>query len=413
MRGDYRHRVLIGKDTRLSGYMVESALSAGFASVGMDVTRVGPLPTPAVAMLTRSLEMDVGVMISASHNPFEDNGIKLFGPDGFKLSDDIEHAIEVRLHADLSDALVPSSELGEMLHLSQALEMYADFVRSSLAPGMTFQGLRIVVDCANGAAYKVAPRLLEALGATVIPIAITPDGKNINHACGATHPALMCQTVRETNAHVGIAFDGDADRVVFADETGSLVDGDQIMALIATQLQAAGRLQGQGVVATQMSNLGLEKYLETQGLTLLRTPVGDRYVTERMRQDGYNLGGEQSGHIILSDYATAGDGLLTALQVLSTLAVQKKPASQVLQVFSPLPQILRNVRLCASLLAIPEAEAMVAGARAKLGTQGRLLIRPSGTEPLVRIMAEGHDEVTTREVVDAIAEGLLLFAQRA
>ena len=411
MRGDYRHRVLIGKDTRLSCYMVESALSAGFASVGMDVTRVGPLPTPAIAMLTRSLGMDVGVVISASHNPFEDNGIKLFGPDGFKLSDEIERAIEGRL--DSPPSLVQPFYLGRMNHLPNAAQSYASFVRASLPPETSFENLRIVVDCANGAAYKVAPRLLQELGATVIPLAIDPDGVNINHECGATHPDLMCRTVREVGAHVGIAFDGDADRVVFADETGSLVDGDQIMALIATMWQTQGRLKGNGIVATHMSNLGLENYLAQQGLTLIRTPVGDRYVTEKMREDGYNVGGEQSGHIILSDYATAGDGLLTALHILTTIATQQKPASQILKLFTPLPQILRNVSLCPTLLTLPEAKAVVAGAQERLGTQGRLLIRPSGTEPLLRIMAEGKDEATTQEVVDSIADALLLFAKKA
>ncbi len=279
-------------------------------------------------------------------------------------------------------------------------------------PGVNFKGLRIVVDCAHGAAYKVAPRVLQELGAEIIPLAVSPNGRNINEGCGATHPQLMGQTVKETGAHAGIAFDGDADRVVFADETGTVVDGDQIMALIATTLQAQGRLKGAAVVATHMSNLGLETYLAERGLSLIRTSIGDRYVTERMRADGYNVGGEQSGHIILSDYATAGDGLLTALHVLETLATQQKPASQVLQVFKPLPQILRNVRLCPSLLTHPEAEAVVAQARTLLGTTGRLLIRPSGTEQLLRIMAEGSDETTTREVVDAIADALLLCAKQ-
>lgn len=410
MRGNHRHRVVIGKDTRLSGYMVESALAAGFTSVGMDVTLVGPLPTPAVALLTRSLKMDLGVMISASHNPFEDNGIKLFGPDGFKLSDEIESQIEDRFSGSLP--LVHPPFLGQIAHLPQAAESYLASLKASLPQEATFQGVRIVVDCGHGAAYKVGPRLLEQLGATVISLAVAPNGMNINQGCGATSPALMAQTVKEKGAHIGVSFDGDADRAVFCDETGAIVDGDQIMALMATTWQHEGRLNGQGIVATHMSNLGLERYLDGQGLRLVRTAVGDRYVMEKMREDRYNLGGEQSGHIILSDYATAGDGLLTALHVVNALVTIKKRASHLLSLFTPLPQILKNVSLCPSLLTTPEAKAMVSSAQTRLGTQGRLLIRPSGTEKLLRIMAEGEDRESTEEVVESIASALLLLSQK-
>jgi phosphoglucosamine mutase len=411
MRGNHRHRVVIGKDTRLSGYMVESALSAGFVSVGMDVALVGPLPTPAVAMLTRSLRADLGVMISASHNPFSDNGIKLFGPEGLKLSDDVERAIEARLETPLS--LVQPLHLGRMMHLDDAVGRYVESIKASIPRHTQFEDLRIVVDCAHGSAYKVAPLILQELGATVIPLAVTPNGQNINENCGATYPDLMCQKVKETKAHLGIAFDGDADRVVFADETGNLINGDQIMALIATDWNERGLLKGKGLVATLMSNLGLELYLKGQGLSLIRTPVGDRYVAEKMREIGCNVGGEQSGHIILSDYATAGDGLLTALQVLTVLTSKRKPASHVLNLFTPLPQILTNVSLSPSLLALPEIEDFIEKSRQRLGKNGRLVIRPSGTELLIRIMAEGEDERLATEVTKGIAEKLTSCSEQA
>ena len=411
MRGDHRHRVVIGKDTRLSGYMVESALAAGFVSVGMDVALVGPLPTPAVAMLTRSMRADLGVMISASHNPFADNGIKLFDPDGVKLSDEVEREIEARLDSSLLLALPPY--LGQMTHLEDAVGRYVEYVKGSIPRHIHFEGLRIVVDCAHGAAYKVAPLVLKELGATVIPMSVTPDGQNINEECGATHPQLMCDKVKEVGAHVGVALDGDADRVVFADENGKLIDGDQIMALIATDWHERGLLKGKGIVASLMSNLGLERYLEGRGLSLVRTSVGDRYVAEKMREDGYNVGGEQAGHIILSDYATAGDGLLTALQVLAVLTLKQKPASQVMKLFTPLPQVLKNVRLSPSLLKIPEVEEILKKAHCKLGKNGRLVVRPSGTEPLIRIMAEGEDEGLTIEIVDSLMTTLTSLSKKA
>lgn len=411
MRGDHRHRIVIGKDTRLSGYMVESALSAGFVSVGMDVALVGPLPTPAVAMLTRSMRADLGVMISASHNPFPANGIKLFDPDGFKLSDEVEKEIESRLNSPLP--LVAPASLGQMTHLDDAIGRYVECVKSSLPRHMHFEGLRIVVDCANGAAYKVAPLVLKELGATVIPLSITPNGQNINDACGATYPQLMCDKVREMKAHIGVAFDGDADRVVFADESGKLINGDQIMALIASDWAERGLLKGNGLVATSMSNLGLEHYLAERGLSLVRTPVGDRYVAEKMRDKQYNIGGEQSGHIIFSDYATSGDGLLTALQVLTVLILKKKSASQVMHLFTPLPQVLKSVKLLPAVLKIPVVEEIFEAARQKLGKNGRLVVRPSGTEPLLRIMAEGENEKLTAEIVDSIVLALTSLSQQA
>ncbi|MBY0501516.1 MAG: phosphoglucosamine mutase [Alphaproteobacteria bacterium] len=410
MRGDHRHRVVIGKDTRLSCYMVEAALAAGFVSVGMDVALVGPLPTPAVAMLTRSLRADLGVMISASHNPFADNGIKLFDPDGFKLSDEVEREIEARLEGSLP--LVQPPYLGQMSLLQDAVGRYVEFVKGSIPRHIQFEDLRVVVDCANGSAYKVAPLVLKELGATVIPLSTTPNGKNINAECGATYPQLMCEKVKEVGAHVGLAFDGDADRVVFADETGRLIDGDQIMALIATDWSERGLLKGRGLVATLMSNLGLERYLESHHISLVRTPVGDRYVAEKMRDEGYNIGGEQSGHIILSDYATAGDGLLTALQVLTVLTLKKTPASQVLKLFTPFPQILKNVRLSPSLLKLPDVEEIFEKARAQLGRNGRLVVRPSGTEPLIRIMAEGETLNLTEEIVNQIAISLTSLSEK-
>ncbi|MBI2708003.1 MAG: phosphoglucosamine mutase [Proteobacteria bacterium] len=411
MRGDHRHRVVIGKDTRLSGYMVESALAAGFVSVGMDVALVGPLPTPAVAMVTRSLRADLGVMISASHNPFSDNGIKLFDPEGCKLSDKVERDIEAKLES--LPSLVQPLFLGRMTRIDDAVGRYVEFVKASIPRDIHFEGLRIVVDCAHGAAYKVAPLVLKELGATVIPLSVEPNGLNINEDCGTIHPQSMCDKVKEVGAHVGVAFDGDADRVVFADETGCLIDGDQIMALLATDWDERDLLKKKGLVGTLMSNLGLEQYLESRGLSLVRAAVGDRYVAEKMRTEGYNMGGEQSGHIILSDYATAGDGLLTALQVLAILTLKQKPASQVMTLFTPVPQILKNIKLAPSLLKIPEIQKTIEKSHKRLGKRGRLVVRASGTESLIRIMAEGEDEKLTHEIVDQIVETLHSYSQQA
>ena len=410
-RGDHRHLVVIGKDTRLSGYLLEPALTAGFVSVGMDVVLLGPLPTPAVAMLTRTLRADLGVVISASHNPYHDNGIKLFGPDGYKLSDAAEQAIEARVARGTGDELAASESLGQAQRLDDALGRYIEFVKNSFPRGLRLDGLKIVVDCANGAAYRVAPTVFYELGAEVVPVAVEPDGFNINKDCGATAPGKLCQAVLDHGADLGIALDGDADRMVMADERGRLVDGDQILGLIARSWQEAEILQGGGIVGTVMANLGLERYLGGLGLELLRTPVGDRYVVERMREGGYNLGGEQSGHIVLSDYTTTGDGLIAALQVLAVLVQDGGKASQVTRVFEPLPQVLKNVPL-SSGAALGEAlgdavvrEAVAAGERA-LGRDGRLLIRKSGTEPVVRVMGEGEDEKTVGEVVETIARAI-------
>ena len=406
-RGDHRHLVVIGKDTRLSGYLLEPALTAGFISVGMDVVLLGPLPTPAVAMLTRSLRADLGVVISASHNPYHDNGIKLFGPDGYKLSGETEGTIEARVAAGAGGGLAAPESLGQAQRLDDALGRYIEFVKNSFPRGLRLDGLKVVVDCANGAAYKVAPTVFYELGAEVAPIAVEPDGFNINKDCGATSPGNLCQAVRDHGADLGIALDGDADRMVMADERGRLVDGDQILALIARSWREAEILRGGGVVGTVMANLGLERYLDGLGLDLRRTPVGDRYVVERMREDGYNLGGEQSGHIVLSDYSTTGDGLIAALQVLAVLVQDGGKASRVTQVFEPLPQVLRNVPVADgdSLEDVAVREAVVAGERA-LGQGGRLLIRKSGTEPVVRVMGEGEDEKAVGEVVETIARAI-------
>jgi len=405
-RGDHRHLVVIGKDTRLSGYLLETALTAGFISVGMDVVLLGPLPTPAVAMLTRSLRADLGVVISASHNPYHDNGIKLFGPDGYKLSDKVEREIEARVARGAGGQLAPSENLGQAQRLDDASGRYIEFVKSSFPRGLRLDGLKIVVDCANGAAYKVAPTVFFELGAEVVPVAVEPDGFNINKDCGATATGMLCQAVLDHGADLGIALDGDADRMVMADERGRLVDGDQILGLIAGSWHEAKILRGGGIVGTVMANLGLERYLGGLGLELLRTQVGDRYVVERMREGGYNLGGEQSGHIVLSDYTTTGDGLIAALQVLAVLVQDGGKASQVTRVFEPLPQVLRNVAVTGDALENAAVrEAVAAGERA-LGEGGRLLIRKSGTEPVVRVMAEGEDEKTVGEVVDSIARSL-------
>jgi phosphoglucosamine mutase len=404
LRGDHRHRAVIGKDTRLSGYMIEPALTAGFIAIGMDVILVGPLPTPAVAMLTRSLRADLGVMISASHNPYQDNGIKLFGPDGYKLSDAVEKEIEDHVDNGVAAHLAAPESLGRATRLDDAQGRYTEFVKQTFPRGLTLEGLKVVVDCANGAAYKVAPEVLWELGAEVFPIGVAPDGFNINQECGSTAPETMRSQVVAHGAHLGLAFDGDADRVVIADEEGALIDGDQIMGLIASRWLDDGRLKGSGVVATVMSNLGLERYLDGLGLSLERTRVGDRYVVEAMREKGFNLGGEQSGHVILGDHGTTGDGLIAALQVLATLVVSGGPASQTCRVFEPLPQLLRNIPLDGGLALEDEAvrKAIAAGME-RLGGKGRLLVRKSGTEPLVRVMAEGEDAALINAVVDDIA----------
>jgi phosphoglucosamine mutase len=407
-RGAHRHRVIIGKDTRLSGYMLETALTSGFLSMGMDVMLLGPLPTPAVAMLTRSMRADLGVMISASHNPYEDNGIKLFGPDGFKLSDDIEAEIESGLQGtDLAPAqgLAPSAQLGRAKRIDDAPGRYIEFVKSSFPKGLSLEGLRVVVDCANGAAYKVAPTVLWELGADVIAIANEPNGTNINDNCGAVHTQRLCDQVKASGAHLGIALDGDADRVIVVDETGTVIDGDQLMALIAESWQSAGRLAGEGIAATVMSNLGLERHLQKLGLKLHRTAVGDRYVVEAMRRLNINIGGEQSGHIILSDFATTGDGLIAALQILAVLIRADRPASEAGRAFTPLPQLLKNVRYQPGQtppLEQVKVKDAIAAAEAALNGSGRLLIRKSGTEPLIRVMAEGEDKALIARVVDDI-----------
>ncbi len=401
-RGDHRHTVVIGKDTRLSGYMLEPALTAGFVSMGMNVVLVGPMPTPAVAMLTRSLRADLGVVISASHNPYEDNGIKLFGPDGYKLSDEDEAEIE-HLMDNGGFELAVSAGLGRAQRLEDAPGRYIEFVKRTLPRGLRFDGLKIVVDCANGATYRVAPAVFWELGAEVVPIGIHPDGLNINAACGATHPELLCEKVVEHGADIGIALDGDGDRLIAVDEKGRKLDGDQIMALIASTWHRAGQLNGGGVVATVMSNLGLERYLQGLQLDLIRTPVGDRYVVEHMRKHKFNLGGEQSGHIVLNDYVTTGDGIIAALQVLAVLAETRKPVSEVCHLFDPVPQLLRNVRVNGgSPLTDRDVQTAIGDGEKRLGKAGRLLIRPSGTEPVIRVMAEGDDSALVGTVVESI-----------
>jgi phosphoglucosamine mutase len=406
-RGTHRHRVVIGKDTRLSGYMLEPALTAGFVGAGMDVVLVGPLPTPAIALLTRSLRADLGVMISASHNPYEDNGIKLFGPDGLKLSDTQESEIEVLMASDLASALVTPGKLGRASRMEDAPGRYIEAAKQSFPRGLTLEKLRIVVDCAHGAGYKVAPTVLWELGAEVVPVGVAPDGFNINNGVGSTAPGRLAEIVRERRADLGIALDGDADRLVLVDETGSIIDGDQILALIAGSWHAQERLRGGHVVATVMSNMGLERYLKERGLGLLRTNVGDRYVGERMREAGCNLGGEQSGHMIMTDFGTTGDGLIAALQVLAVLVEERRPASQVCRRFRPLPQRLVNVRYAgASPLKNAEVQREIAAHEAKLGERGRVLIRASGTEPVIRVMAEAEDEALVNETVDTLADAI-------
>ncbi|MBR0662256.1 phosphoglucosamine mutase [Neoroseomonas oryzicola] len=404
-RGTHRHRVVIGKDTRLSGYMLEPALTAGFVGAGMDVVLVGPLPTPAIALLTRSLRADLGVMISASHNPYEDNGIKLFGPDGLKLTDEQEMEIEALMAGDLGAALVPPSRLGRASRLEDAPGRYIEAAKQSFHRGLTLEGLRIVVDCANGAAYKVAPTVLWELGAEVVPIGVAPDGFNINKGVGSTAPGQLAALVQERRADLGIALDGDADRLVLVDEAGQVIDGDQILALVARSWHAQGTLRGGAVVATVMSNMGLERFLGQRGLKLLRTAVGDRYVGERMREEGCNLGGEQSGHMIMPDFGTTGDGLIAALQVLAVLVEEKRPASEALRCFTPLPQRLVNVRYAGpSPLHDEGVKAAIAAEEAALGARGRVLIRASGTEPVIRVMAEAEEEALVEATVARLAE---------
>ena len=406
-RGDHRHLVVIGKDTRLSGYLLEPALTAGFIGAGMDVTLVGPIPTPAIAMLTRSLRADLGVMISASHNPFEDNGIKLFGPDGYKLSDDVERAIEERMELPPDDQLAPAARLGRARRLDDAGGRYIEYAKNTFPKGLRLDGLKVVVDCANGAAYKVAPAVLWELGAEVVTIGVSPDGLNINKGCGATATDVMQQAVVAHGAHLGVSLDGDADRLIMADETGRQIDGDQLMAMIARDWHSTGRLSRPAVAATVMSNLGMERFLGDLGVTLMRTAVGDRYVVEAMREHGLNLGGEQSGHIVMSDYATTGDGLIAALQVLAVIQQAGRPSSEVFRVFEPMPQRLRSVRFtpmagAPSPLEQAPVKDAIAAAEARLAGSGRLLIRKSGTEPLIRVMAEGEDAALIEALVGEI-----------
>ncbi len=405
--GKQRIRVVIGKDTRLSGYMIESALMSGFTSVGCDVFLLGPMPTPAVAMLTRSLRADLGVMISASHNPYYDNGIKLFDAEGYKLSDETEAEIERLIDSDVEDLLAGPDAIGRATRVESAQERYIEFAKRTLARELRLDGLRIVIDCANGAGYKVAPEALWELGGEVIKIGVDPNGRNINHKCGSTAPEALIEKVRELRADIGIALDGDADRVVIVDEKGQLVDGDQIMAVIAEAWSKSGRLTGGGLVATVMSNLGLERYLKGLGLTLVRTPVGDRYVVEHMRRYGFNVGGEQSGHIVLSDFTTTGDGLIAALQILAAVVSSGRPVSEVCRRFEPLPQVLKNVRYANGMpLENERVQEAIAEAKSRLGSAGRLVIRPSGTEPVIRVMAEGDDEKLISAVVGDIADAV-------
>ncbi|MCQ4634410.1 phosphoglucosamine mutase [Shinella sp. CPCC 100929] len=400
-RGAHRHRVVIGKDTRLSGYMLENAMVAGFTAAGIDAFILGPIPTPAVAMLTRSLRADIGVMISASHNPFYDNGIKLFGPDGYKLSDEIEMEIEDLLDKDITAQLAKSAEIGRAKRIDGVHDRYIEHAKRTLPRDVTLKGLRVAIDCANGAAYRVAPAALWELGADVVTIGNEPDGLNINLECGSTHPDALQRKVHEVRADIGIALDGDADRVQIIDENGKIIDGDQLMAVIAESWAADGMLRGGGIVATVMSNLGLERFLTAKGLGLERTKVGDRYVVEHMRQHDYNVGGEQSGHIVLSDFGTTGDGLVAALQVLACVKRNGKTVSEVCNRFEPVPQVLKNVRIQAGQpLEDAAVRQAIADAEGELAKSGRLLIRPSGTEPLIRVMAEGDDRAKVERIVD-------------
>ncbi len=400
-----RHSVVVGKDTRLSGYMIETAMIAGFTSMGIDVFQFGPLPTPGVAAMTRSLRADLGVMISASHNGFEDNGIKLFGPDGYKLDDRTEQEIEALMDRGLEEELAQPANLGRAKRIDDAQARYIEIVKSSFPRQLSLNGLRIVADCANGAAYRVAPAILWELGAEVIPIGVQPDGFNINAKCGSTAPRAMIDKVRELRADIGLALDGDADRLIVCDEKGMVVDGDQLLALLAGRMHAQGMLAENTVVATVMSNLGLERHLKSLGVTLERTQVGDRYVVEKMRGGGFNLGGEQSGHIVMTDYATTGDGLLAAVQVLAALVEAGQPASRVLSRFEPAPQVLKNVRYKGRPpLDRDTVKTAIRDAEEELNGTGRLLVRKSGTEPVIRIMAEGDDEIRIRQIVDHLAD---------
>ncbi len=406
-RGDHQHRVLIGKDTRLSGYMIENALTAGFTSVGMDVLLTGPLPTPGVATLTRSMRADLGVMISASHNKFDDNGIKLFGPDGYKLSDEIELEIEKLIESDLSKRLAASQKIGRARRIDGVQDRYIEFAKRTLPRNLSLEGKRIVIDCANGAAYKVAPEGLWELGAEVFPIGVEPDGFNINRDCGSTSPDTLTAKVREMRADIGIALDGDADRVVLVDEKGQLVDGDQLLAVVAESFKEDGRLTKPAIVGTVMSNLGLERHLKGLGIELIRTPVGDRYVLEQMLARGINVGGEQSGHLILSDYSTTGDGFVAALQVLAMVCKSGKAVSEVCHRFDPLPQVLKNVRYKSGKpLEDAKVKTAIASAEQKLNGVGRLLVRSSGTEPVIRVMGEGENRDLVEAVVDDIVDVL-------
>jgi phosphoglucosamine mutase len=405
--GEHRHRVLIGKDTRLSGYMIENALTAGFTSVGMDVLLTGPIPTPGVAMLTRSMRADLGVMISASHNPFDDNGIKLFGPDGYKLSDETEKAIEELLDADLGKRLAGAQKIGRARRIDGVQDRYIEFAKRTLPRTMELDGMRVVVDCANGAAYRVAPAALWELGAEVFALGVEPDGFNINKDCGSTAPEALVRKVREMRADIGIALDGDADRVAIVDEKGHIVDGDQLLAVVAESWMEDRRLAKPTVVATVMSNLGFERHLKGLGLTLARTPVGDRYVLEHMREGGFNLGGEPSGHIIMSDYATTGDGFVAALQVLAVVKKHGKPVSEVCHRFDPLPQVMKNVRYRdGKPLEDAKVKSAIEAAVQRIEGQGRLVIRASGTEPLIRVMGEGENKLLVEEIVDGIVDAV-------
>ncbi|TDH35128.1 phosphoglucosamine mutase [Pseudohoeflea suaedae] len=412
-RGEHRHRVVIGKDTRLSGYMLENALVAGFTAAGLDVFLLGPIPTPAVAMLTRSLRADIGVMISASHNPYQDNGIKLFGPDGFKLNDEIEKQIEVMLEEDVTMRLAPADAIGRAKRIDGVHDRYIEFAKRTMPRDITLAGMRVAIDCANGAAYKVAPAALWELGAEVITIGNEPNGTNINLNCGSTHPVALAKKVHEVRADIGIALDGDADRVLIVDESGAIVDGDQLMALIAESWASDGILRGNGLVATVMSNLGLERFMQDKGMELVRTKVGDRYVVEHMRENDYNLGGEQSGHIVMSDFATTGDGLVAALQVLACVKRMDRPVSEVCKRFEPVPQLLKNVRFSGGEpLKDSQVKAAIREAEEELAGKGRLVIRPSGTEPLIRVMAEGDDLGQIESIVDGLV-GVISGARSA
>lgn len=404
-RGGHRHRVVIGKDTRLSGYMLENALVAGFTAAGVDAFVLGPIPTPAVAMLTRSLRCDIGVMISASHNPYQDNGIKLFGPDGYKLSDAIEAQIEELLEQDIGPQLAHPDAIGRAKRIDGVHDRYIEFAKRTLPRDVTLNGLRVAIDCANGAAYKVAPAVLWELSAEVVSLGVQPNGTNINAHCGSTHPETLVKKVHEVRADIGIALDGDADRVIIVDEKGNVVDGDQLMALIGETWANDGSLRGNGIVATIMSNLGLERFMTDRGMTLARTKVGDRYVVEHMREHDFNVGGEQSGHIVLSDFGTTGDGLVAALQVLVAVKRQGKTVSEVCRRFEPVPQLLKNVRFAGGKpLDDKGVKAAIADAESELSSRGRLVIRPSGTEPLIRVMAEGDDQSQLERIVNSLID---------